>query len=167
MLRAVIIFVVVMCAYYSIDYFTSFLGSDFRDWYLAQIASASAGLLTVLGHEATASHTLIRSSEFSVNIVAGCDALEPSAAFVAAVLASPVAFRRKLPGMVIGVISLLTINLLRIVSLFFIGIHFHSIFDMMHYEVWQAAFIVLAIAFWAIWVQWATSSRDGKADVST
>lgn len=167
-LKAVGIFVLVMCAYYAIDYFfTSISESEIRKRYLAGIAWASSGLLRVLGYDAVAMGTLIRSSDFSVNIVKGCDALEPSAAFVAAVLASPVRFLLKLPGLAVGVFCLLTINLLRIVSLFYIGINWsRSTFDMMHYEVWQATFIVLAIVFWAIWVQWATSNRGGKSDVS-
>ena len=124
------------------------------------VATVTSGTTT----NANASGTGIFSSGFSVRIVRGCDALEPTAAFVAAVLASPVVFRRKLPGLLIGVPSMLTINLGRVVSLFFIGIHFPSIFETAHYEIWQAAFIVLAVAFWAIWVQWATRDRRKKPE---
>lgn len=158
-LKAITIFVLVMGAYYAID-FTPFLSSRFLEWYLEMLARTSANLISALGHQADSIGVRIESSAFSVKIVRGCDALEPSAAFIAAVLASPVALRFKLPGIVVGTVCLLLINLVRIVSLFFIGIHARSIFDLMHYDLWQAAFIVLAIAFWAVWVQWAT--RRGK-----
>jgi hypothetical protein len=36
----------------------------------------------------------------------------------------------------------------------------------MHYDLWQAAFIVLAIVAWAIWVQWATREKAVQRDVS-
>lgn len=163
--RAVVIFAVVMGGYYALD-FTPFFGSQIRQWYLEQIASTTAGILNLLGHDATTYGTSIRSSQFSVKIVRGCDALEPVAAFVAAVFASPVAFRLMVPGVLVGVVSLLTINLLRIVSLYFIGIHFRAAFDMMHYEFWQAVFIVLAIAAWAIWVQWATRAGKSQSHVA-
>jgi exosortase/archaeosortase family protein len=81
---------------------------------------------------------------------------------VAAVIASPVRFARKIPGLAIGVPSLLAINLLRVVSLFYIGVHHKEIFERVHYEIWQAVFIVLAVVFWAIWVQWATRRRTGQ-----
>ena len=44
----------------------------------------------------------INSSRYSVNIAHGCDAIEPLALFVAAVVAFPVAFRTKVPGLLIG-----------------------------------------------------------------
>ena len=91
-----------------------------------------------------------------MTIVRGCDAIEPVAAFTAAVFASPVSFWLKIPGVVVGALALLLINLARLVSLFFVGIYFPAAFDLIHMDVWQAAFIVLAICFWAIWVQWAT-----------
>ena len=61
---------------------------------------------------------------------------------------------------------LLLINLVRLVSLFFIGVYWPKALDVMHEDVWQAAFIVLAIVLWAIWVQWATRPGTGRADVS-
>ena len=105
------------------------------------------------------SGTVIRASGFSVTIGRGCDALEPIAAFFAAVLASPLGLRVKLPGILVGTACLWLINLIRIVSLVLIGVHAPRAFDLAHGQVWQAAFIVLAIVFWAIWVQWATRSR--------
>ncbi len=158
--KAVIIFVGVMGGYYAIDHYTLLLMGDGIQTYLAMIARSSAAILRVLGHEATTSGTAIVSPEFSVQIVRGCDALDPTFAFVAAVLASPVSIWLKLPGLVVGTISLLLVNLVRIVSLFFVGIYFREIFDIMHYELWQAGFIGLAIVFWAIWVQWATRRRE-------
>ncbi len=162
-LKAVAIFVGVMGGFYAIDYYTPLLTGDGIESYLSWIARSAAAILTLLGHEASTNGTSIVSSEFAVRVVRGCDALDPTVAFVAAVLASPVSFKLKLPGLVAGIISLLLINIVRIVTLFFVGVHFRKIFDMMHYEFWQAAFIALAIAFWAVWVQWATR-RPGRID---
>ena len=101
----------------------------------------------------------ITASGFPVQIVRGCDGLEPIAAFVAAVAASPVSVLAKVPGIMIGAVCLWLINLGRIISLVLIGVHFPKAFDAMHQEVWQAAFIVLAIGFWAIWVQVVTRKK--------
>jgi exosortase/archaeosortase family protein len=56
------------------------------------------------------------------------------------------------------------INLLRIVSLFFVGVYYPNAFNMIHEGVWQAAFVVLAIVFWAVWVQWATRKDRERPD---
>jgi len=132
--------------------------------YLALIARLTGGTLRLLGYTATVDGTTVSAPEFSVEIVRGCDAMEPMAAFIAAVLASPVPFWLKVPGILTGLTALLVINLVRIVSLFFVGLYWRSAFDTIHLDVWQAAFIVLAIAFWAVWVQWATRERRERAD---
>lgn len=155
MLRAVLIFAVLMCAFYTIDY-TPFLTSGVLASYLALIAIASMDLLNLLGFDVTVAGTSIYSPGFSVQIARGCDGLEPVAAFIAAVLASPVPLRMKLPGILIGSSSLLVLNLFRVVSLFLVGTYFPNAFDLMHHELGQAAFIVVAVAFWAVWVTWAT-----------
>ena len=157
-LRAVVIFCVSMGAFYAVDYPMGRWNEALQP-YFGFIAKGTAGLLGVFGYDATATGGSISSPEFSVQIVRGCDALEPAAAFVSAVLASPVSIWAKLPGIVLGTLSLLAVNLVRVASLFVIGIHFPKAFDMMHYEVWQSAFIVLAVVFWGIWVQWATRRK--------
>lgn len=155
-LRAVVIFAVLMGLFYGLIHRPSAANDD---PFLALIASAAGAILKLLGQDIMVTNTTIQSIQspsFSMGIVRGCDALEPVAAFTAAVLASPVAFRLKLPGIVIGAGALLIINLFRIVMLFFVGLHARNLFDLIHLDIWQAVFVVLAIAFWALWVQWAT-----------
>jgi len=159
----VIIFAVLMGLFYGFIHTPAGADDPFIP-YLKVIAKLTAGSLRLIGYDATADGTLVAAPEFSVAIVRGCDAIEPVAAFTAAVLASPVAFSLKIPGILIGVVVLLLINLVRIVSLFLIGLHWRKAFDMVHLDVWQAVFIVLAIVFWAVWVQWATHDRTERVD---
>ncbi len=165
-LRAVTIFCVLMGAFYAFE-FTKVAKGDVRRAYLKLIARVSGGTLAVLGYDTTVDGVSVSSPRFSMKIVRGCDATDPAAAFVAAVLASPTSIWAKIPGIAIGTLALLTINLLRVVSLFFVGIYFPSAFKTIHHGIWQASFIVLAIACWAIWVQWATRERVRKTDDST
>jgi len=122
-----------------------------------------------MGQDVGVVDTSVTSEEFSMEIVRGCDAIEPTAAFVAAVLASPVPFAAKIPGVLVGSAALGLVNLVRLVRLFFIGVYFPRALGFMHFDVWQAAFIVVAICFWAVWVQWATRvppvdfSRSGSS----
>lgn len=96
------------------------------------------------------------SGRFALTIERGCDAIEPSALFLAGVLAFPAPFVRKIPGMLIGTVCLMIINLIRIVSLYYVGVYFsHQAFEIMHVNVWQALFIVLAIFFWVLWAMWS------------
>lgn len=101
----------------------------------------------------------ISSARFSIGINYGCDASEPLALFVAAVLAFPAPFRRKIPGILLGAVILAALNLARIVSLFLAGVYFPNAFEWLHVEAWPAIFIMLAIVLWAIWIQWAMKPR--------
>jgi exosortase/archaeosortase family protein len=106
------------------------------------------------------------SPRFSIQIERGCDAVEPSALFVVAVLASPVRFRRKIPPVILGTVFLLVLNVIRIVTLFLTGLHLRSLFDTMHLDVWQAAFIVLAILLWAVWASRVARTRARQPDAT-
>jgi len=111
--------------------------------------------LRVLGEDARVLGAVVTSSRFSVSIVEGCDAIQPVGLFVAAVLASPVAWMPKFPGLLVGAAFLTVMNLVRIVSLFYIGIYFPKAFDMMHRDVSQGLFIVLVVLTWVLWALWA------------
>jgi exosortase/archaeosortase family protein len=123
--------------------------------YLQGWAHISGAVLRVFGEDARVIGSSVTSSRFSVDIKRGCDAVQPTVLFISAVLASPVAFLPKLPGLAIGFFFLMAMNLVRVLSLFYIGIYFPSAFATMHHDVWQATFIILSILAWALWAIWA------------
>jgi exosortase/archaeosortase family protein len=163
-LRFVLGVIVLMGAFYALylpesefDVFGGFLR-----WNLNKHAHASGWVLDVLGNKITVTPSSdgkdpeVRSPDFAMTIVRGCDALEPSALFLAAVIAFPVAFRAKLVGALLGVLCMELTNVVRLVSLFYVGVHWPEHFRMIHEEVWQTAFIVISVVYWAIWALWAT-----------
>jgi exosortase/archaeosortase family protein len=145
---------------------TSF--AEERAWpaYLRVNAQVSGGLLRMMGQEAVVDDRVLSGPGCSLLIERGCDAVHPSVLFIAAVLASPVLLWTKWPGILIGTFALMAINLVRIVSLFFIQRHVPSVFELMHVEVWQALFIFLAVLFWAIWAVWARKRSAKAADAT-
>jgi exosortase H (IPTLxxWG-CTERM-specific) len=130
--------------------------------YLSLNARVSAALLRCFGTPATAEGLAVSSPRFGLRVAQGCDAVQPTILFLCAVLASPVAFRLKLPGLLIGVPLLLVLNLVRIVSLCYVRMYFPTLFGLMHIDVWQALFIFLALLFWILWARWA-KGRAAKA----
>ncbi len=161
-LRFVAIVVVIMILYYG-AMATSVVRTDLFPAYLRVNAEVSASVIRFLGRDAVARNVAITSPAFSLSIAKGCDAIQPSVLMGAGVVALQVPLLVKIPGLLVGACALLTINLVRIVSLFYIGIHFPSIFHVMHVDVWQVAFVLLAIAFWAIWAVWATGRVAQRA----
>lgn len=134
--------------------------------YLQFWARSTAAALRLLGEPATAAGATVISSRFSVDILKGCDAIDPMSLFGAAVLAFPAGWWRKSAGLVAGIAVILALNLVRLVSLFYVGIYLPAWFDFAHYEFWQVAFILVAILCWGIWAAWALRDAGGNACVA-
>jgi exosortase H (IPTLxxWG-CTERM-specific) len=162
----VLLFVILMGAYYAMT-FLDVIEMRAIPAYMRLNARASAAVLNVFGENTQVRGTSITSDRFSVDIQHGCDAIDPSALFLAAVLAFPAPFRSKLPGLLIGTIVIALVNLIRIITLFYTGIYFPRAFQAMHVDVWQPVFILLALIFWVTWAWWATRNLMPQSDVSS
>lgn len=165
-LRFLAIFAALMGSYYLGTTTNVVSGPDgFFDWYLRLNAKASADILHLFDYEdMTRDGKTLASTRGSITVERGCDAVEPSALFVAAVLASPVAFRARVLAAVLGTLFLMLVNLLRIISLFLTAVHWRKAFDVMHLDVWQTLFIILAILLWALWAARVTRKRPRPAN---
>ncbi len=153
--RFVAVFTILMSAFAAF-FFAYFTQTEAFESYLNLNAKLSAWIIRLLGDDAHSSGYAVVSSRASVQIRHGCDAIFPSALFVGAVLASPVRFAAKVPGIFVGTVVLLSINLIRIISLYYTRIYFPKLFHVMHVDVWQPAFIFLALFFWIMWALRAT-----------
>ena len=127
--------------------------SRFLQVYLSWNARASALLLRVFGESATATGTLVTSPRFGLQVKDGCDAIQPMAFFIFAMLASPVPVRLRLRmvPILLGTLVLLLLNLVRITTLFYTGIYFPRAFESLHIDVWQSLFIFFPLTFWLVW----------------
>lgn len=123
--------------------------------HLCANASVCGAILDFLHQHTHTFQTEIVSPHFAVKIQSGCDAFEPAWHFCAGVIASPVHFVRKIPAILIGVPSLVILNFVRIISLWFVGIYWPNLLDTAHLEIWPAAFVASGIAFWVCWAHWA------------
>ena len=90
---------------------------------------------------------------FGVEIVEACDGVLPSIIFLAAVLAFPSRWRDKALGALIGLPSIFAINLVRVVTLMFVGAARPEIFEQVHIYVWQAIVIACAMGLWVFWAE--------------
>ncbi len=155
----VVTFAVIMIPF-TVFFFAWFSKTDIFNTYLNWNASLSGWLLNVFGEDIRVTGASVIGKNCSLQIKHGCDAIFPSALFVAAVVASPLRFRLKIPGILIGSVVLLSINLVRIISLYYVRLHLsEKSFHIMHVDVWQPAFIILALLFWIIWALRATKQQ--------
>lgn len=104
-----------------------------------------------------------QTSGFAVEIAAGCNGIEAMILLIAAMVAFPASWRYTLKGIVLGMLGLQCLNVLRIVSLFFLGLWNSTAFEWAHLYVWQALIMLDALLIFLIWIRYNSHSQ-GKAD---
>jgi len=127
---------------------------------LVAIARVTGFILRVFGMEAHASGTTIVAPVFSVKVIAACSGIFAYVLFVAAVLAYPCKLKEKTIGIGLGVPTIFAVNLVRMVSLFYIGAYLPQFFEAAHLLFWQALMIAIAVLIWLFWAQRLTHVRQ-------
>lgn len=158
-LRFLAIFGLLMLGYYFLTT-THVVANQFFPWYLRVTTEAAGATLNAFGYD----NVKVEGNDLvgpngRITVERGCDAMAPTALFVSAVIASPAAIGSKAVAVFLGVSILMLVNLIRIITLFLTAVHWPAAFDVMHLDVWQAAFIFLAIVLWALWAAWAAKRR--------
>ena len=128
-----------------------FLGSSWVNVIAEWTATWTSKAINLFGGSTTVSGTLLISDNFVANVVAECTAIGPIILYIGAVVAYPASKRAKLAGVAAGVVVLTAVNLVRIISLFWIGEAYPEYLDVVHLLVWQSVIILLAIIMWLLW----------------
>jgi exosortase H (IPTLxxWG-CTERM-specific) len=115
------------------------------------IARASSEILGLMGEKVSIHGTEIRSARFGVNIENGCNGVETALLFASAVLAFPAPWRRRLVGLIVGFAAIQALNLIRVVSLFWIGEHRPALFSSSHTVLWQSIVVLFGVVLFLIW----------------
>ena len=116
--------------------------------------------VNLFGYSVSIVRDTISNSEFSISIKNGCDGVEGLAIFLCAILIYPAIISQKIKGILLGFSFLIMLNLIRVISLYLIGIHLPSLFDVMHESIWQVLFILLTLVALFKWVGWVKSSSN-------
>lgn len=127
------------------------------DPYTGVIARMSGAVLRLFGQDITVVGCDLRSPRFSVTIYNGCNGLITSLIFISGVLAFPAGWRAKAIGTVGGLLAIQLINLVRIVSLYYIGVYFPEYFNQSHIFVWQSVVILAGVTLWIVWAHHAAA----------
>ena len=139
------------------------LDSAWMDAFCAMWARIAGFALTLLGVPASSDGATVDADAFTAIIVPACTALDVIILFGAAALVYPASIGARMCGLLLGVAALFAINIVRIVSLILIGIHYFDLLEDAHLQVWQNAMALSAIGLWLLWHQGVSSASMGKA----
>ena len=127
-------------------------------WYLGAYARAAGSLI----HLADPTVRVLGADlvgRTSLTVAKNCDAMDVNLLLVAAMVAFPAPWKRRLVGIVAGVGVLSVVNLLRIVALYRINIHAPRVFEFIHAEVFPLVMVVLAVGAFGIWSRWSRQAE--------
>jgi len=149
------IFILVLLALFALE-----LLGPVQDWvvqpFTQGLAATSAWLVQLFDSTATAEGIVLRSLEngAAVAIQPGCNGIEAMVCLTAAVLAYPATGSERGLGLVVGYLAIQILNLLRIISLFYLLQWDEKWFEWFHLYVWQALIFLDVLVVFVLWVRW-------------
>jgi exosortase H (IPTLxxWG-CTERM-specific) len=119
------------------------------------LAAISADIVKLFDSQVLAEGKILQSlrNGFAVSIEAGCNGVEATIVLVAAILAFPAPWQRKLLGLAAGIVAVQGLNVIRVISLFYLGQWSESAFQFAHQYVWQALIMLDVLVIWMLWVR--------------
>jgi exosortase H (IPTLxxWG-CTERM-specific) len=119
------------------------------------LATISAGMVKWFDPNVLVSGKILQSTAngFAVSIEAGCNGVEATIVLVAAMLAFPAPWKHKIFGLIAGIIAVQGLNIVRIISLFYLGQWNYNVFEWAHLYVWQALIMLDVLIVWLLWVR--------------
>jgi exosortase/archaeosortase family protein len=152
--RAVNLFIIKFVALVAVFHALTLL--PVYDWllppYLHTVATLARVLSRCLGESGEVVGATLRSPAYAVTVSPACSAVELAGFIVAAVIAFPSPWRAKVSGVFLGVLLVAVLNVIRVTSLFLVGLHARASFDMVHEDLWAVLFILIATLFVGLWI---------------
>ena len=101
---------------------------------------------------------------FGVSIEPGCNGIEACIVLFAAIMAYPAGWRHRLIGIVAGFAAVQGVNVLRVISLFYLGQWRTDVFNFAHEYLWQGLIMLDVLVVWLLWVRVVVRSRPEEDD---
>ena len=124
--------------------------------FTAAIAKISVGIVGLFDAHAVAYGKILQSTSnnFAISIERGCNGVEAVIILVSAMLAFPAPWKNRLIGIGLGFLAIQALNLVRIISLFYLGQWNRVWFDWFHLYLWQALIVLDALVAFLIWLRY-------------
>ncbi len=126
------------------------------------IARISAWVVQLFDQRVAANGIVIRSltNGAAVAIQPGCNGVEAVICLTAAILAFPAPWLHKLVGLIVGSLAIQVLNIVRIISLFYLLQWDKTVFEWAHLYLWQALIILDAMIIFILWLRTLPAPAD-------
>ena len=120
------------------------------------LATISKGIILPFDDSVISQGRVLRDtgSGFAVSIEAGCNGIEAAIVLIAGVTAFPASWNQKLLAILAGFLFIQILNIVRIISLFYLGQWNYVVFEWFHLYLWPVFIMLDVLVAFAIYLQW-------------
>jgi len=120
------------------------------------LAALSTALILPFDDTVIAQGRILRDAAtgFAVSIEAGCNGVEAAIVLIAGILAFPASLQHKLVAILTGFFFVQALNVVRIISLFYLGQWNYTVFEWFHLYLWPVLIMLDVLIVFAIYLQW-------------
>ncbi|MEJ2533838.1 MAG: exosortase H [Halioglobus sp.] len=120
------------------------------------LARISAGIIMPFDDSVVAHGKILQFGEdgFAVSIEAGCNGIEATIVLIAAVLAFPAGWRQRLTAIGLGFLAIQAMNILRIISLFYLGRWNFDLFSWVHLYLWPTLIMLDVLIVFVVYLRY-------------
>jgi len=122
-------------------------------WLMVVTADLTGFFLKLFGMTVNISGRVVSLNNFSMEVVGECTGLYEMLIFLAAMIAYPASYKKKLIGAGLGLPLLYIINVIRMVFIAVVANWSPQTFDFMHMYFWQVAMILIIVSVWMLWIE--------------
>ena len=91
---------------------------------------------------------------FAVSIESGCNGIEAAIVLIAGIVAFPASLKNKVVAILAGFLFVQALNIVRIISLFYLGQWNYTVFEWFHLYLWPVLIMLDVLIVFAIYLQW-------------
>ncbi len=123
------------------------------------IATLSAWIITPFDDSVIAYGKVLRDgvNGFAVSIESGCNGVEATIVLIAAVMAFPATWRQRMVVTILGFLAIQVANLLRIISLFYLGQWNIEVFNWIHLYLWPVLIMLDVLIVFIVYLRYISA----------
>ena len=124
--------------------------------FTAVLADVSTAVILPFDDTVIAQGRILRDATtgFAVSIEAGCNGVEAAIVLIAGIVAFPASIQHKVIAILAGFLFVQALNIVRIVSLFYLGQWNYTVFEWFHLYLWPVLIMLDVLVVFAIYLQW-------------
>lgn len=101
-----------------------------------------------------------KDSGFAVSIEAGCNGVEATIVLIAAILAYPGRWKARIIAIGIGFLAIQALNLVRIISLFYLGDWNMDVFTWIHLYLWPSLIMLDVLVVFTLYLRYLSTQAQ-------